>query len=188
MKQVPKPQGQKLNRSGVARLFGVSLTAVDNWIVAGLPGQKVDGHWEFDRDEIKAWKAERGNGKPPRGAITLGEARRRKIIADTELSRFELRKLKREYIPNEQVEEVWCRLVGNFKARILTMPSKLAPRLIQIADPNVIRGMLMDAMYEALTELSSEGNIQSVMADLEKHPTGVERGNGVDTEESWPRP
>jgi len=42
-------------------------------------------------------------------------------------------------------------------------------------------------MYEAFTELSSEGNMQSVM-DLAKHPNG-ERRNRVDTEEDppWPK-
>ena len=109
MKQPAKPQNQKLNRSGVARLFGVSLHTFDEWIIAGVPGQKVDGRWEFDLDEIKAWKeARRGNGKPTRGAISLGEARKQKIVADTALSRFGLRKRKREYIPAAQVEEAWC--------------------------------------------------------------------------------
>ena len=153
----------------------------------GLPGQKIGGAGQFDEAEVEVWKVERGNGKPPSGPKNLTEARRLKIIADTELSRKELRKLKREYIPEEQVREVWCRLVANFKARILTMPSKLAPLLVSISEPNVIRAMLQDEVYEALAELSSETNIGRIMMDLKKIPT-VERGNGVDTEESWPRP
>jgi len=48
--------------------------------------------------------------------------------------------------------------------------------------------MLTDEVFAALTELSSEGNMQSFMAELEKVPTGGERGNGVDTEEPWPKP
>jgi hypothetical protein len=138
---------------------------------------------------VDAWRAERGDGKPPRGTISLGEARKQKIVADTQLSRFQLQKLKREYIPEAQVTEVWCRLVANFKARILTMPSKLAPLLVSISEPNVIRAMLQDEVYEALAELSSEGNIGRVVADLEQLPTN-ERGNGVDAEEDppWPKP
>ncbi len=155
--------------------------------MAGLPARRSMGSWHFDEAEADAWKAERGNGKPPRGAISLAEARRRKIIADTSLSRFELRKLKREYIPQAQVSEIWNRLVANFKARLLVLPSKLAPRLVEIADPNVIRSMLMEEVFAALTELSSEGNMRSFMAELEKVPTGGERGNGVDTEEPWPK-
>jgi hypothetical protein len=176
-----------LNRSDLDRCYRVNLSTVDEWIVAGLPGQKVGGAWQFDEAEVDAWKAERGNGKPPRGAISLAEARRRKIIADTSLSRFELRKLKREYIPQAQVSEIWNRLVANFKAKLLVLPSKLAPRLVEIADPNVIRSMLRDEVFAALTELSSEGNMRSFMADLENLPTGGERGNGVDAVESWPR-
>jgi hypothetical protein len=154
----------------------------------GRAGRKVDGRWVFDRDEVQAWKAERGDGKAPRGTISLAEARRQKVVADTELARFELRKLKREFVPVAQVEEIWCRLVGNFKARLLVLPSKLAPGLLGIAEPDVIRTMLTDAVYEALTELSSEGNLRTFMAELEKLPTGSEQGNGVDTEEPWPKP
>jgi hypothetical protein len=162
----------------------VNLSTIDEWIVAGVSGQNVAGRWAFDRDEVQAWKAERGDGKPMRGATSLSEARRRKILADTELSRYELRKLKGEYIPVEQAQEIWCWLVGNFRTRLLVLPSKLASRIVAIDDPNVVRGMLMDAVHEALVELSDEGNLQSLMTELEKIPTGNERGNGFDTEES----
>ena len=130
----------KVNRNGVARELDVSLHTIDEWLIAGVPGKKVDGRWKFDLDEVKAWKeARRGNGKSPRGSITLGEARKRKLVADTALSRFELRRRKREYVPAAQVAEVWCRLVSNVKGKMLTIPSKLAPLLVSISDPNVIR-------------------------------------------------
>jgi len=86
------------------------------------------------------------------------------------------------------VEAVWCRLAVFFRSRLVGLPSKLAPRLVEIADPNVIRSTLADEVHAVLSELSSEGNLQSFMADLEKVRTGNERGNGFDTEESWPKP
>ena len=127
-----------MTRAGKRRL--------DEWIVAGLPGQKIDGAWYFDEAEVDAWRAERGDGKPPRGTISLTEARRRKIIADTALARHELRKRWREYMPRAEVEEVWCRLVGNFRARLLMLPSKLAVRVASFNEPNMVRAMLTDAV------------------------------------------
>jgi hypothetical protein len=142
----------------VTRRYQTEDVAAGRGTLQGNPYcRKIDGSWHFDEAQVDAWGAERGTGKPPPGTISLTEARRRKIIADTELSRYELRKLKREYIPEAQVTEVWCRLVANFKARILTMPSKLAPLLVSISEPNVIRAMLQDEVYEALAELRQKG-------------------------------
>jgi hypothetical protein len=112
------------------------------------------------------------------------------LIADTQLSKFELRRRRCEYIPQAQVSEVWNRLCGAFKAKLLLLPTKLAPLLIGITDPNIIRERLTDAVFAALNELSDEGFMRSFMADLENLPTNGGRGNGVDAEEEhpWPKP
>lgn len=74
--------------------------------------------------------------------------------------------LEGELVPRAQVREVWGRLVGNLKARCLSIPSKLAGRLLGLDDPNIIRERIEEEILAALAELSSDGNIERVSAEL----------------------
>lgn len=78
-------------------------------------------------------------------------------------------------VPRAQVREIWARLVANFRARSLAIPSKLAGRMVGLDDPAVARDRIDREIREALAELSSDGNIERVMADLEKLPLDARR-------------
>lgn len=53
-----------------------------------------------------------------------------------------------------QCERVWSALVSNCRARLLAMPTSLAPELAIITDPIAIENRLKSAVYESLGELS----------------------------------
>lgn len=90
-------------------------------------------------------------------------AQRRKIDLQTA-------RIKAELIPRAQISEVWCRLVANFKARSLAIPSKLAGRIRGQHDTAVIHEQIEAEILEALAELASEGNIERLVAELEELP------------------
>jgi hypothetical protein len=60
-----------MNRADLARRYHVNLSTVDTWIVAGLPGRKVGGAWQFDEAEVL--------GKP--GAGTANQLAERLLLS-----------------------------------------------------------------------------------------------------------
>lgn len=54
----------------------------------------------------------------------------------------------------EDVEAVWTEMLSNFRARMLAMPTKLAPIVALQDDVQEVQAQLKDAIYEALQELS----------------------------------
>lgn len=98
----------------------------------------------------------------------LMRAQRRKIHLQTAALRGEL-------VPRAQVREIWGRLVGNFKARCLGIPSKLAGMLTGLDETAVIRERIEREILEALAELSGEGNLERLVSELEKLPAPTRR-------------
>lgn len=158
-----------------ARIIGVGLTNIDNYVAEGMPGYTAApsrGHVAKVELELAVpWVIKRAKGQDVRKA--LDEARTR--LADEQQKRTELdvRRLKGELIEVERVEQVWTRLASNFKARILGMPSKLAGVLVGISEPNVIRDRIEDECNQALGELTDEGFCRG---GAEAAAGGVERG------------
>jgi phage terminase Nu1 subunit (DNA packaging protein) len=75
------------------------------------------------------------------------QARRKK----TEL---ELQIMKGELHRSEDVQLVMSDMLGNFRARLLALPSKIAPQLLGKTDIIPVKDLLKSAVYEALNELS----------------------------------
>lgn len=49
----------KVNRSGLARHFGVSLVTIDSWVRNGAPFVQAGGRgaeWTFDTSEVEMWR------------------------------------------------------------------------------------------------------------------------------------
>jgi hypothetical protein len=53
-----------------------------------------------------------------------------------------------------QVMGAWTECIANARAKLLSLPSKVAPELVQIADANVIATRIRVEVYAALTELA----------------------------------
>jgi phage terminase Nu1 subunit (DNA packaging protein) len=75
------------------------------------------------------------------------QARRKK----TEL---ELQIMKGELHRSEDVQLVMSDMLGNFRARLLAIPSKIAPQLLGLTDILTVKEMLKEAVYEAMNELA----------------------------------
>jgi hypothetical protein len=59
-----------------------------------------------------------------------------------------------ELFEARECERVWANYIGNCRARLLSMPTKLAPELAAVSDPLIVEGILRSTIYEALRELS----------------------------------
>ena len=64
--------------------------------------------------------------------------------------------MKKALIPADEVKAGWITLVTRFKAKMLSIPSKMAHQVAQTSDHHEIEQLLRVGINEALTELASE--------------------------------
>ena len=86
---------------------------------------------------------------------TLETERTRLASAQAEKTELEVEVIKGTLIPAENVEAVVNGMVSSFRAKMLSLPTKAAPSVVQLADVAEAETLLRDYVYEALTELSN---------------------------------
>ena len=68
----------------------------------------------------------------------------------------ENRKRAGELLEADEVAALWVAQVAIAKGRLLALPSRIAPAVIGLGDLRSIETVIRDAIYEALTELSTD--------------------------------
>lgn len=170
--------GRKLTRADLAEVFDCAKTTVDVWVNEGCPydvrGTK-GAAWQFDSADVHRWlvaratkeKRRRGNrfgGNPEgeeagEGEMSLGEAQRRKAVADAKKSELGLANDLGLVAPVDRLLKAVSDEVAKARARLLAIPSKFLPTLQMIArdEDGAKRGVkvLDDAIHEALSEIKA---------------------------------
>lgn len=80
-------------------------------------------------------------------------ARKEKAIAD--LREMEVKEAKKDLLRATDVAKVWADAANTTKARLLALPSRLAPDLVHDEDVRSIEKKLKEAVHEILTELAA---------------------------------
>lgn len=70
------------------------------------------------------------------------------------IAALRLRRYKGEIHEAADIEAVMSDMLVRFRGKLLAMPTKLAPMLVGVLDPNEIVDIIKAEVYEALTELS----------------------------------
>ncbi len=152
---------ETLSKADLAAAFGVSLPTIDAWLQRGMPYQQRGSRgqpWAFDLPNSIAWRLEDEIGRRIKQtdgqALDLNYERARLAKAQADKVQREIAVMDAKLIPADQVESVWGRMVSAFRARILALPSRVAPQVAVENDPHTVDAMLTDVCHEALTELS----------------------------------
>ena len=112
------------------------------------------------------------------GEFTIEEVNKNKnklIKAKAELAEIEKMKATSELIPQEEVKSSWLELVHKLKQKLLSIPNKVSPILVNIKNTNEIKLILQDKIYEALYEIASDD--RSVAKDNEFNKTATKSDN-----------
>lgn len=88
------------------------------------------------------------------GKLDKYEEEAKWVFAKRQKTELEVKIMKGELHRSEDVEMVMSNMLGNFRAKLLSLPTKVAPLLLGKTDLVVIRDSLKDAVYEAMDELS----------------------------------
>jgi hypothetical protein len=100
---------------------------------------------------------------PEDAAIQQHRSRRMQMLARK--LEIEVQRLTAELLPADEVSEVWARLAAAFRARMLAIPSKLAPELAAEHDPNLVQARLEEEIHHALAELARGEELRSRWRD-----------------------
>lgn len=97
--------------------------------------------------------------KQSTGGVLIGssydEARTRKINAEAEIAELELQRIKATMCFTADVVKAWESVLHACRAKMLAIPTKMAPVLAGTSDVNTIKDRLDEAVREALEELAN---------------------------------
>lgn len=93
---------------------------------------------------------------PAKAYEVLAKAKAKRETYRAQMAEVEYRQKIGELLEAEEVKQLWAEQVAIAKGRMLALPARLAPAVIGVGDLRTIEGLIRDAIYEALTELSSD--------------------------------
>lgn len=97
--------------------------------------------------------------KPTTGGVLLGssydEARTRKINAEAEIAELELQRIKATMCFTADVVKAWENVLHSCRAKMLAIPTKMAPVVAGITDVSAVKERIEEAVREALDELAN---------------------------------
>lgn len=92
------------------------------------------------------------------GLIDLDEAKRRKMAAEAGLAELELMKEQGILVEIEKIADDFGEQLSNFRAKMISIPSKCAGQVLTCDNVMEIKSILEDAINEALNEVRGIGN------------------------------
>lgn len=168
-----------VNKTQLAEIIGKTPQTLTTWQKNGLPihsdGTRGQAN-QYDTVEVIAWLLRREVGK-----LTVGEdgtvhdyEAERARLTHHQANKTELESdvLRGRLIPAKTVEAVQGKIIGAFRAKCLSLPTKIAPRLGYLTEVVEIENEIRTAIYDALSELSE--------FSLEQYGISAVRPDGAD--------
>lgn len=161
----------RVNRRELADVLGITLPTVTAWANAGMPAVVAGSkgvEWVFDTADCVKWYAEHKHKKataptddpfePGKKPETIEEASRRKEIAHADRAEVMVAKEAGRLVPIEEVAAVVMDENARVRARLLTIPNELRPKVLAFLknDRKAAEQLLTDAesvILEALAEI-----------------------------------
>ena len=146
-------------------LLGVSGRTITKWreIYKDFPEPlRKDGRaWVFDSKTTLVWWAKRFHAAPPPSGgydITFEKARKSRADADraeadAELARVQADLASGAVLDTQEALDSWIEVLAFTKARMRSIPAKVAPRLASEDRPAAVYDVLLREIDSALTEL-----------------------------------
>ncbi len=143
----------------VAEFVGVSYRTIENWSAQGFLTKDDQGKYGLVSaltHRISLLKKELAEIKDNPNA----ELRTQKLAAEVDkekaiarLKNLEADEKEGKLVAAEQVKQAWDNHNANCKAKLLSLPAKLALELSGVEEPEIIQNRLTEVIDEALIEL-----------------------------------
>lgn len=148
--------GALVNNKELAKLLKVDPRTITTWIEQGLPLYAFGGRGhenEIYVHEAIEWRVKNevskiSNYEHSKAELTYWQAeeKKRQVAA-----------MDRELLPASEVNQGWATMISNARAKLLSMPTKLAPLLATLnGNTPEIKKILDEEIYQALEELATD--------------------------------
>lgn len=172
----------------LAELFGYTTQRIDQLTAEGLVVKRSRGKyavWESIKGLILHRDTKRKNQWDGGGGEDAGdyEAHRARLTAaKADVAQIGAAIAKGQAHDAGAVEAVWTDMLMNARSKLLSLPSRLAPKLRKESDLAVVKDILETAITEALTELAAYDPTRVTNEYLSTHRVDVAPAAQVDGE------
>lgn len=152
-----------ITKATVAAMLAVTPRQVERYmadsedslpIAERAPKGSKRGH-RFDIRAVHEWAVRRIIAEAPEGELDLSQERAKLAKVQRERQEIAAARERGEVAPIAVVQKLVTDDYANVRARLLAMPSKLAPLVVPLTEPAEARELIEDHIIEALDELSS---------------------------------
>jgi len=152
--------GELVTKARFAAIIGKADKTITKMIGAGMPvvsvGLRKGVATKIDTAVAINWFIRRESGllEADEGATAMDSAKVRDKDAQASLRELDLRKRQGELVPVEEVRLMYREKIGGLRARILTIPGRVAEAVAALKDPAAVEKQIATEINEALAELS----------------------------------
>lgn len=148
---------RKINQIELSEIIGITVQQIIKLEKDGVFNRNGEKLYTLPDavSEYISYKVKSELRKKQGDDIDIGEANRRKAIAQATLLEIEVAEKEGKLISLAEIRKEVEYIATSFKNKTLGVPSKIAPALIGIETIAEIKSILDDAMYELLTEISN---------------------------------
>lgn len=169
----------------LADMLGIKQTTVRHLASSGVMPRVSSGRYKM-RDCVHNYVMQLRiqSRTPDSGADNekpeLREMQARHEAVKLQMSEMQLKLMKGKLHKSEDVERVMTAMLTSMRAKLLSLPSRVAPRVAQADDPEEVMAILQADMFDALHELTEYTPEMFYGADLMLD----EDGNLIETDEA----
>lgn len=147
--------GEIVNKARLAKILGKTEPTLTTWQKEGMPIAKVAERKgqsnTYDTEKVIEWMIRRASDTN----TAMERAKLRLTEAQAEMEELRVLEKKEELIPLDKMKHLWADVLASCRARILSMPTRLAPVIATHRDPKKIEKVLKEACTEALSDMAN---------------------------------
>ena len=164
------------DRKEVAEHLDLSVKSISELITKGvLPSKKGRSPLNIDVCRIAyiSYLRRLGGYNKRSGTGDIAEEKTRLTKAQADKAELEVSELEGQLIPAQLIQDTWMDFVANVRAKLLSLPSRLAHQMIAINDYAEAEILLKECVYDALNELGENGIPEEYADRVEKHQENI---------------
>lgn len=151
--------GQKVNRTGLAGVFGVNVSTVDSWVKLGCPADQQGGRgreWIFDTADVHRWREQiardDAGGQDVQDDAAL---KRRKLANDVRMGDLDFLERSGKVASIDVMERVWSRILAELQSNLRgSFVSRCETQLLGETDGRTFKRVLLSEVDSALNVLA----------------------------------
>jgi phage terminase Nu1 subunit (DNA packaging protein) len=142
--------------------------------------QSVKGYIKYLQDRAGVKSATSGGEQDETGE--LGHHRSRLYKAKADQAELEFAMAVGRVHEAKAIELVWSDMILNSRSRLIAMPPKYTPMLLNKSDPNEVKDILEKAVNESLNELTNYDPTRVAHSAFSQNKPAVETASEIDGE------